>query len=213
MSSPRTARTRASRTAAVVAAGALILGTAACSSGTNQSQAAGSASPTASSSGPSPSDSATAPSGSPSPSATKAVSIPKLAGYTYGDVPSVFATIGNGFTSSGTVDGVATRGVYKGKELVAVVLVADYTDEVTKAMDAVPGTTIASAVASAKSGLGDGVKETKIDVDGVPVELLTSKENLSVAIAYVPGGTLVQVYGPTTSAVKDVASKLVGAVG
>jgi hypothetical protein len=211
VSSSRTARTRAARTAAVLAAGALILGTAACSSGANQSEAASSTSPSASatSGSASPSDAAS-PSGSGSPKATAKVDVPAISGYTYGAVPDVFATIGDGFTQSGTVDGVATRGVYNAKKkLVAVALVADYTDAVTTAMDAVPATSIAAAVAAAKSGLGEGVKETKTKVGDVTVEVLTSTEGLSVAIAYVPGGSLVEVYGPTSTAVKDVATKLV----
>jgi hypothetical protein len=229
---PRPTRpARARRTGAALAAAALLLGTAACSSGAAEGPAGasgaggtgGDPSPTASSGSPSgsPSGSATgsalptaAASGStsPAPSATAQVAVPRLAGYTYGEVPDVFAAIGDGFRSSGTVDGIATRGVYKGKQLVAVALVADYTDAVTKAMDEVPATTIASAVASAKSGLGDDVEERTIDVEGVTLELLTSSDGLSVGIAYIPGGSLVEVYGPAAGGVTDVSTKLVAAL-
>ncbi|MFC6236885.1 hypothetical protein [Longivirga aurantiaca] len=169
-----------------------------------------SAAPETTSSSPEPSEE----SSSPEETATPAtgIQLADVPGYTYGDAPADFATMGKALTDTGLVSEVKVVGLDTPDGETAVVLVAaQYTPEVTKSFEGMPMESILGGVAGGvKPSLTGKVTEETITVDGTDIVVLASPD-LSVALVYFDGGLLAQMYGPDRDALVTAAKAFVTA--
>ena len=218
-------RRPASACLALAVAAPLLLGLTACGGSTSGVQAsvaspatsaasASSASPTSASSSPSetatPEDTAT-PTGTATPGSLE---VAEISGYTYEDAPPGCGSVQDTMMGTGTVEAAEARSVIDSSgELAAVLLVAQYTDSVVANLDTLPEKIVlGAAIGSAKAAMTGKVTEASVTIGGKRLSIISSK-TLTVAVAYFPGGMLVQLYGPIRSAVVAVAKAYVKAAG
>ncbi len=193
---------------AAVAAG--VLGLSACSTGTGvKASDATSSTPTASSATPSESSTPTAgetsaaPSGSPI-TPTDVVAVP---GYAYTTLPDEIAPILDGLDQAGLTTGVVGYGVTEAgdSEVIAALVVAQYTDKITLGLDALPVKDVLDgAIKGATATSTEDVTTTSKVFSGTPVRLVETAD-LAFAVAYKKGGELIEIFGPTADAVLDFA--------
>ena len=187
------------RAAASVVAGLAVLGTAACGGG-------GSPAPTTSASPSSASpSSASATSASSSPSASATVSLagefPVVPGYAYAAAPDELAPAITAIQAAGITDAVEARSVRKNGQVVAFLLVARYSADYTRTLDALPPDKVLASVAkNSTSTIGGTYKESSGTAGGVRYVVLQGA-TVSATFAYLHGGTLVEVFGQSASGV------------
>jgi len=182
------------RAAASVVAGLAVLGTAACGGG-------GSPAPTTSAA-PS-SASATPASASPSASATVSLAgeFPVVPGYAYAAAPDELAPAITAIQAAGITDAVEARSVRKNGQVVAFLLVARYSADYTRTLDALPPDKVLASVAkNSTSTIGGTYKESSGTAGGVRYVVLQGA-TVSATFAYLRGGTLVEVFGQSASGV------------
>jgi hypothetical protein len=209
---------RGVRAAALLAAPLLVLTACGGSGGEAASPAASStsAAPEASSSSAAPSPSPSPSQESPSPEETASqaaeIELPQVPGYSYEDAPPEFVQAEDGAMSSGTATDVTSRSMVDSDgTLAAVLLAAQYKPELVENFgDDAAESVLAGAAASAKAGLPGTPDVASVTVGGTPLTVLSTDE-LTVAIAYVEGGLLVQFFGPVRADVVAAAKAFIGA--
>lgn len=162
------------------------------------------------SSAPEPSEEASSPEETATPAT--GIQLADVPGYTYGDAPGEFASMGKALTDTGLVSEVKVVGLETPDgETGAVLVAAQYTPEITQSFEGMPSTAVLEGVAAgAKPSLTGEVTEETISVDGTDVVILSSP-SLSIALVFFEGGLLAQMYGPDRADLVAAATAFVTA--
>ena len=163
---------------------------------------------------------ATAPPASPSPTGSPVAgapvvtrTLPAIAGYTYLDPPKVFADQVATLGDSGLTSSISAKSVRDASgRTVAIVVLAQYNAKLARRLDAQPlAKVLDGAATGGKAYSKSHVTVTDKVVAGRHARTLSSRD-LHMVVAYLPGGTLVEVISPTTASAESFAARLLGAL-
>jgi hypothetical protein len=139
--------------------------------------------------------------------------LPAVPGYVYTALPASLDGLQTALAATGYTSWVEASGVRPSGStaLAAAVVLAQYSPDVTRLVDATPVDQVLDGAAKgARANAGaDGASLTisKRTVAGLPVRLLTGS-GFAGLIAYLHGGLLVEVFGPTSSGVVAYSTAL-----
>ena len=165
------------------------------SAAVSQSSAEPAASTTSSSSAATPSKA------SPSASERASRALVKVRGYHYVALPTELKPISTSLTDSGLITAVSARGVAKGSHTDPdlAIFLASYNPKLTVRLDKAPITKVLDGASKGFRAFADAHATTSDHVlSGKHVRLIVSSQ-VSIAVGYERGGTLVEIIGPKSA--------------
>lgn len=195
---------------------AVLVGAVGCSSAQIAASPTRTGTPTSSASNASPSPGRT---DSPKPTPSSKASAPssqltviRVPGYTYTDLPDQLKGTIDALDASGLVSATAARGVKDGSgNLVAAIILARYNPKLTVLLEKKSTSKILDGAVTGIKALVPGKTEVRTyQRSGVQVRVIRTT-NVSTAVCYRRGGLLTQVTGPTPTVILNFLSAYLAA--